>query len=295
MVARIGGRLRKTASRVRGVHGTEDRRDEYARLLAASKRAGYELVGLQEFHERAPVEGEDWRALALRHDVDIRDVDGNEAFLAVERSVEARATYYFRMSTAGPHADLIRRLLRGGFEVGYHYEEGATVAKRHGLTSRAALEARRSEVAALFRDNCAEFRNRWNPGLSSVASHGDWINGRLGFANSVFVTPQLLSECGLRFEAYAGDFLSGFDVYVSDAARYPARWANEYGVYEAMRDGRRRICLLTHERRWHPSCLAGLAADAGRVADGARYEWNRRRQAGARRRRAGHTPGGTSA
>lgn len=261
---------------MRSVHSTKNRSDEYSGLLAAAQRAGYELVGLADFHERVTSEAEDWRVLALRHDVDIRDVEGNNAFYGIEAALGARSTYYFRMSTAGVHADLICRLLRSGFEVGYHYEEGATIAKRHGLASRAAVEERRGEITALFRHNCEEFRGRWNPGLSSVASHGDWINGRLEFANHAFVTRALLAECGLRFEAYADDLMRRFDVYVSDAAQYPGRWAKGYGVDEAIRDGHRRICLLTHERRWHTNLRAGLTADVARAADGVRYEWNRR-------------------
>ena len=279
----IARSVRATATRMRGVHVSRDRRDEYFRLLATARRAGYELLGLEEFQRRAASEGRDWHALALRHDVDIRDVEGNEAFHAVERAIGARSTSYFRACTAGAHASLILRLLRDGFEVGYHYEEGATIAKWRGLASREAVEELRDEVVALFRHNCAEFRRRWNPGLSSIAAHGDWINGRLGFANHAFVTPQLLSEEGLRFEAYDADFLGQFDVYVSDAARYPDAWANGYGIAEAIRDGRRRICLLTHERRWHANLGAGLAADVRRAADGTRYGWNRRRSARGRR------------
>ena len=289
----VKGVLRSATTRLRDARHSVDRRDEYSGLLGAAQRGGYELVSLQGFHVRATkAEIPNWRVLALRHDVDISDVEGNEAFYEVERAIGARSTFYFRESTSGVHRDFMRRLLRDGFEVGYHYEEGATVAKRHGLTSRAAVEERRGEIVALFRRNCAEFRGRWNPGLSSVASHGDWANRRLEFANHEFVTPGLLAECGLRFEAYADDFLGRFDVYVSDVALFPQRWAAGYGIEEAIRDGHQRICLLTHERRWHVSRRAGLTADVTRAADGVRFEWNRRRLAGSRRPRVENSPGG---
>ncbi len=283
----IAGTLHATAIRIRSLYGRGDRRGQYASLLLAARQAGYELVGLEEFHARVLTERDDWRVFALRHDVDVCDVEGNESFRAMEQAIGARATYYFRLTTAPAHAELIRRLLRSGFEVGYHYEEGATVAKRYGLEGRPALEARRDEITHLFRNNCIEFKRRWNPDLRSIASHGDWINGRLGVANTAFAPQELLTECGIGFEAYAEDFLGRFDVYVSDVGRYPALWANDYGPYDAIANGDRRICLLTHERRWHASIRIGIAADLNRARDGLRYRWVRRsRSAGGNRNAA---------
>lgn len=72
------------------------------------------------------------RLLVLRHDVDVRDVAGNEAFVAVERAVGARSSFCSRRSTAGEHARLVRRPLDVGFEVGYRWNPQPQSVAAHG-------------------------------------------------------------------------------------------------------------------------------------------------------------------
>lgn len=263
--------VRAVILRIRASYGRTDRLAEYARLLASARDAGYEGVSLAEFHARSAGGTGGERLLALRHDVDIDDVAGDEAFYAAERAVGARSTFYFRRSTAPAHASLIARLLASGFEVGYHYEEAATIAKRHHLHDRAAVIDHRAEVARHFRRNCDAFRKRWSPDLVSAASHGDWINRRLGFANHEFLSDQLMADCGLRFEAYGADLLGRADVYLSDVAAPPARWKAAYGLDDALRDRRNPIYLLAHERSWHTSRVVNARADGERVLDELRY------------------------
>ncbi len=303
----IASSVTALAGQVRRRYRTTDRVAEYARVLRTARDAGFDLVSLAELDARcaaadelaadepaagapgagAPGAGtpgagtpgaDRGRIIALRHDVDIPDPAGNAAFHAAELEVGARSTFYFRRSTVGAHATLIRRLLDDGFEVGYHYEEGATIAKRHALANRAAVEARREEVAELLQANCEAFRERWNPGLVSIASHGDWMNRRLGFANHELVTPELLDRCGLRFEAYGDRILGRVDLYVSDVATPPEAWAAGGGLTAAIEAGHTRICVLTHERRWHPDLRAGLAADGDRLADELKYRARRARK-----------------
>jgi len=273
---RIGGGLPTAALRVK--YGGRDRRVEYAGLLRAARSAGFELMSLADFNARSTLDSAPpARWLALRHDVDICDPVGNEAFRAIEMEAGARSTFYFRWSTVGAHEDLIRRLLRDEFEVGYHFEEAATVAKRHALTSRPAVEARREEIADLTRRNCATFRERWNPDLASISSHGDWANRRLGFSNNEFISPELLTDCGLRFEAYGDEILGRVTAYVSDVATPPQEWTDGYGLIESLRDGHASICMLTHERRWHVNRRASVTADVDRLRDELAYRWRRRR------------------
>jgi hypothetical protein len=270
---------------VRCRYGGSDRAGEYARLLRAGLDAGYEFVSLAEFAARTRTSVEERpRLVALRHDVDIADVQGNRAFHQLELAAGARSTYYFRWTTARAHERLIDRLVADGFEVGYHYEEAATVAKRRGLTSEASVEAHRDEIADLMRWRTAEFRRRWNPALASASSHGDWINRRLGFSNDQLVDADLLADCGIAFEAYGDAILGRADVYVSDVAPCPAAWRDDYGLEAAIADGHRWICILTHERRWHVGRAARLDADVRRAADEVGYRLRSRRGSAPRRR-----------
>jgi hypothetical protein len=277
-MVRIVSELPTAVRQIRRRYGARDRQGEYAGLLGAAGDAGFELMSLAGFHARSSLDrAPRGRWLALRHDVDICDPVGNEAFRAIEVEAGARSTFYFRWSTVGAHERLIQRLLQDRFEVGYHFEEAATVAKRRGLASRPAVEARRDEIADLMRHNCATFRERWNPDLQSIASHGDWANRRLGFANNEFVTPELLAACGLQFEAYGDEILGRVAAYVSDVATPPQVWTGGYGLIDALRDERAPICLLTHERRWHTNRRASATADFDRLRDEIVYRWRRRR------------------
>ena len=100
------------------------------------------MISLEQFVEGLEQKPEA-TALILRHDVDIGDAAGNEAMLETEIRNGASATYYFRLSTAGVTRPCIRRMLAQGFQVGYHFEEAATVAKR-----RPCLRARTSSGTA---------------------------------------------------------------------------------------------------------------------------------------------------
>lgn len=246
---------------------------EYDELLGSARSLGYRLVSMSQFDRARRAGGlqPDERYLAIRHDVDIVDLHGNEAFQGIEVRHGAQATYYFRLRTAPAHERFIDRLRDDGFEVGYHFEEAATVAKRRGLRDRAELLARRDEIVDAFRANVATFRSRWNPDLTSVASHGDWINRRLGVANHEFVSPELLAGLDLAFEAYQSDLHAAFDVYVSDVATPPSRWRLDYGLADALRERRPKIYLLTHERQWHGNPIAKTRENLNRLEDEARY------------------------
>ena len=260
----IGHGLTAAAAQVRRRYGGTDRAAEYARLLRLARDAGYELVTLREFAARTAQPGSPRdRLVALRHDVDIADVAGNRAFHELELAAGARSTFYFRWSTAPHHRALIKRLLADGFEVGYHYEETATIAKRRTLASREEVEAHRDEIADLMRHRCAEFRRRWNPDLASAASHGDWSNRLLGIPNHELVDARLLAECGLAFEAYGEQILGRADVYVSDVAAPPFHLDARL---RARRRGARRTALDLHADPRAPLARQPPGRAAGRSA-----------------------------
>jgi hypothetical protein len=270
MVAAI---LRAVGHRLAADLNPRSRAGEYRQLLISARDLGYRMVPLSEFW-RSAQEGNAGGAeptLILRHDADLRDRVGNELFHDIEVDVGARATYYFRLGTVGVHRDLVGQLLAGGFEVGYHYEEAALIARRRGVRSREGLLERREEIVDLFLANVHLFRQRWNPDLRSAASHGDWLNRRLKTANLEFIDDGVLESARLEFEAFGHEVMSNVDVYLSDAAPAPERWRNGYGLEAALRDGRSPIYLLTHERQWHGAPATKGREDASRLVEEVDY------------------------
>jgi hypothetical protein len=248
---------------------------EYRSLLREAQNRGYAFLSLVEFHEQVKhgLLSSDRRCLVLRHDVDVRSVRCTEEFYKREIAEGAHATYYFRLSTAKVHRKLIDNLLHNGFEVGYHFEEPATLAKRRHLRSRDEVFKHQHKIHEMFRINCDNFRKLYNPDLRSVCSHGDWINRHLNFVSHELLDDKLLSECGIDFEAYQDKFQKNFDVYISDIADPPAKWRSNYSLSDALADGKIRIYMLTHERYWHPAPLVNTGENLSRLCEGFRYHF----------------------
>ena len=274
-MALTGGARRGTASaqrmasRLRDDLMPRDRGDEYAALLRQALESGYSIISLRDFAQR--VREDRVHAgpgiLVIRHDVDIDNVAGNEMLWGIERAAGVGSTYYFRASTAPSHHAFIERLLTAGHEVGYHFEEGATLAKRHRLRSRDQVLARRDEVADLFVANCHEFRQTYAPDMVSVSSHGDWINRRLGFTNNELVDEATMHAAGLSFEAYDASLMDAAEAYVSDVAPAWGQWARGLSLQRALSDGVNPIYLLAHERRWHTNVRANIRQDVQRLTE----------------------------
>lgn len=225
----------------------------YSKFLQAAAQRGYEMTtlvnSLDRFRNGVPTKP----YLAIRHDVDINCVEGNRMFFRVEQAHRATATYYFRLSTAMAHHTFIDQLLQAGFEVGYHYEEAADVAKERKLKTREEVFSFRDEIQERFKYNCERFRKRYSSRMRSVCSHGDWINRRLRFINKDLLDKRVLAQCGIDLEAYDGDFKSYFGLYLSDVQLPPEKWRGENDWIDKLGEIPGSIYVLAHERQWYPA------------------------------------------
>ena len=266
-------RLRRHVHRLMAELKAGDRAEEYEALLRQALDAGYRLIRLQDFvaslsGEAAPLTG---RTLVLRHDVDVSNVAGNRMLFRIESALGARSSYFFRLSTAPAHSRFIGELLEAGFEVGYHFEEAATIAKEHRLRRREDVLARRDEIAERFITECARIRATWAPGLTSAASHGHWLNRRLEITNHELIDTATLDAAGIDYEAYEARIMDAAAVYVSDVAVAPQRWARGISLGSVLDAKISPIYLLTHEVRWHSRPQANLRNIAERIEEGIAY------------------------
>lgn len=227
----------------------------YSAFLEAAAQDGYDVISVIDSLDRFRGGKPTRPCLAIRHDVDINIVAGNRMFFRVEQAHRVTATYYFRLSTAMAHHKFIDQLLRAGFEVGYHFEEAAEVAKRRRLTTREEVFRYRDEIQERFKYNCERFRQRYNPHLRSVSSHGDWVNRRLKFSNKELVDELVLSQCGLDLEAYDSSFKSYFNLYLSDVSLPPESWTGENDWIDKVKGANGSVYVLAHEWQWYPAPL----------------------------------------
>ena len=97
--------------------------DIYRELLETFQQRGYQLISFSDY-----LKGE-WRQVRsekkfviLRHDVDLKPENSLKT-AQIEKSLGARATYYFRVGKESNNPEIIRQIVQLGHEIGYHYED----------------------------------------------------------------------------------------------------------------------------------------------------------------------------
>ena len=253
---------RRIAGRLYGDYLLPSRLREFELLLSLALSAGYETLPLGEF---ATLEAVPDRVLLLRHDID-SEVATAKRMWHIEERLGVRGTWFFRLSTWDDA--LIAEIAAGGSEVGYHYEELATLALRRGASSREAALELVAEARDLLRVNTADVRRRSGLPLTSFASHGDFTNRQTGVANTVLLDdPALRRELDVRVEAYDESVTARFDARSSDR-EYPQLWVPADPV-EALRAGAGVIEILVHTRPWGAARVSNARLDLARLRDGA--------------------------
>lgn len=236
---------------------------QYRALLNRLKQLGYQFRTMAEFIE-AVDRGEAVTApiCLLRNDVD-SDSKGAENMFDCDRDARVRATYYFRLATLDPA--LAARIVAHGSEVGYHYEEIATVAKHLGLGSAAEVEERLESVRDEFRRNVARFRSLSGVALRTVASHGDFANRRLGVPNHHLLTPALLHELGIVADAYDKRVHAGLVARFTDCP--PPQWWRPADPLAALAAKPATVSILVHPRQWTCAPVLNLGLAVLRVGE----------------------------
>jgi GNAT superfamily N-acetyltransferase len=253
---------RRIAGRLYGDYLLPSRLREYELLLSLALTAGYATLPLGEFARREELPE---RVLLLRHDID-SDLATAARMWRIEQRLGVRGTWFFRLSTWDD--SLIDEIAGGGCEVGYHYEELATLAVRRGARSRKAALALIGEARDLLRSNSAAVRRRSGLPLTTFASHGDFANRRTGVANTALLEDEgLRAELDVRVEAYDETITSRFDARASDRG-HPQLWTPSDPA-DALRAGAGVIEILVHTRPWGAAPLANARLDLARLRDGA--------------------------
>ena len=268
MGLRVRARLRRLGERAYADLLMPSRLGAYAELLRTARKAGYDVVGVEAFWRRGDaLQDGTRRLLVLRHDVDT-DPGTAGAMWNVDRRLDIRSSYFFRLATLD--ADLAGRIAAAGGEASYHYEELATIIKRRRLRTRAAAVAALPEARDLFADNLHRLRTATGLPMRVVAAHGDFVNRRLGIANSeILADPALREELGIDLETYDAGYLARLTGRFSDTL-HPRYWDPSDPI-EAIRAGDPVVSVLVHPRHWRTDPAGNVLDDARRLADEVRY------------------------
>lgn len=244
------------------------RLDELEELLLAALSEGYKVLSICDFLTLAREDRLDFpsRYLILRHDIDT-DVATAKAMWQLESRHGIRTTFFFRLLTAD--IALMNEINRGGGEVGYHFEEIATVAKHKGLKVTSNLDSLRKDAGELFCKNLATLRKKSGLPLRGIAAHGDFVNRRLGIINFELLDPEIRQLMDIDYEAYDAELTDRLSSRFSDL-EYPKLWKPGHPVV-AIKRGDEVIKLLIHPRQWRSSPLANAKETATRIYEGLHY------------------------
>jgi len=222
-------------------------------------------MSLLEFYSRR-AELARHKVLALRHDVDTCNRNGVRLFFDLERGFGVSATYYFRLKTFGM-ADVVTQILEHGSEVGYHFEEPATLAKRCRITSARELadEANRKRIDQMMTRNIQRINTKLGTPIRSLCSHNDFYNRRLGVENHAFLSDRVRQRFNILFEAYDPSFKGCFDECLYDVTDNAWLWHGDRSPVHAMLDGVPRLYVLTHPRQWHPAPIVNTRENLQRL------------------------------
>jgi hypothetical protein len=100
----------------------------YRKLVFELKKQGYQFQCFEDFIQK-PLP----KVAILRHDVDAKAYNSLR-FAEMEKELDIRATYYFRMTKHSFVPRVIRSIVKLGHEIGYHYED---LSAAHGNMEQA--------------------------------------------------------------------------------------------------------------------------------------------------------------
>jgi len=201
--------------------------------------------------------------LMHRHDIDT-DIETARKLFVIEKRLNIKSSFYFRLKTLD--FKFMKEIEEYGSEASYHYEEIATFAKRNRLRTVTEVRERLVEIRCEFSNNFHAIEKQLGRKLTTVASHGDFVNRRLNFANTeILACHDLRANCGISCEAYDKKLLNVFDIYISDKP-YPQHFF-PMSPFQAIEE-KARICLLTHPRQWKTNWVENSKDNLLRIKEG---------------------------
>ena len=245
------------------------RLENYRQLLEYARGSGYDISSISRFwhlSQRGTVLPSG-KYLILRHDIDTGLGTAREMW-RIEKDLKVYGSYFFRLSTVD--VNLMKEIELSGGEASYHFEEIAAAAKRLKLRSREEVQRYMKEIQADFAKNLLRLRQATGLGMTTVASHGDFVNRKLGIPNQ-----ELLRDASFRrsmdieLEAYDEALNKYVGQRCSDT--HPPQWWRPSSPEEAIGEGTTIINVLVHPRQWRKDILDNLVDDTNRLIEGMRF------------------------
>jgi hypothetical protein len=163
----------------------------------------------------------------------------------------------------------MQKMARTGFEVSYHYEEIASLAKEKCLITKEEVQRQMVCIRRRFVENLSALRAKTDLPMKTIAAHGDFVNRYLNMPNQEILNKSIRKRMGIVLEVYDDEF----NRYVSSRhidCAYPEFWT-PFDPLKAMRRGEPVVYLITHPRHWHANQRENLSDNLQRIWEGLAY------------------------
>jgi hypothetical protein len=260
---------RRIWGRIYGDFLMPSRLAKYRALLERALDAGYTIVSIERFWALIGAGTVDpaQRYLVLRNDIDTGPQTAG-AMWRIEHSLGIAGSYFFRLSTLD--LALMNDISAAGGDASYHYEELATIAKRRHLRTPSDALRHMAEAQDLFRVNVARLRALSGQPIRVVASHGDFVNRKLGLTNwLILADPAFRAEVGIELETYDDAFMSHVTSRHADLTS-PPYWTPE-DPEAAIGRTENVVYILVHPRGWQVERALNARDDMVRTREGLVY------------------------
>jgi hypothetical protein len=226
----------------------------------------YKIVTVEQFWDTIKSNNinEYDKFLINRHDID-SDPKCVKLIIDIEKDLNITSSFYFRLKTQNLEAISMAR--DAGCEVGYHYEELATLIKKNGWRFQSQINW--EEVRSLFIGNFKKFKQSTGLPLKSVCSHGDFVNRIIGVPNFHLLTPDIKAELGIEVDVYESSFSTHTHISHSDINTDVG--FSPYSPFISISQSIKVIHLLTHPRQLRVNYLANTKENLERVFQGFLY------------------------
>jgi hypothetical protein len=234
---------------------------EYEQIIEKALESSYEHITITEFYSKLKTGNLGNKKYFLhRHDIDT-DVETAKQFFRIEKKYNVKTTYYFRLKTLD--FNFMKEISDFGSEVGYHFEEVADFCKRNKIHTKKRVYENIESISKNFIDNFKSIEERLGRKITSVASHGDFVNRTLQIKNNIItMNSEVREKTGIICEAYDEILINSFDAYISDKP-YPVFYYSE-NIFDAI--GKNNvICMLSHPRHWKSNIKVNLRENIERV------------------------------
>ena len=247
----------------------------YDSVINSLATAGYKFYTL-EYLNREMINNtfsgiqENNKICVIRHDIDTDPKTATE-LAKIEAKYGAVSTYYYRLRTADSRQ---MKIVAGlGHEVGYHYEEIGTCAKKKKLHTKEEIDNHMAYIQSDFLNNLNTFRNISSCPVNTIASHGDWVNADiLNIPNKYLIDTSIRNKGKIDLEAYDDNFMQHVSCRISDLGGENIWFPTT--LEDALKSDPKFLYILIHPRQWYTRYWDNIKEDTLRLFETIKYKLN---------------------